>query len=115
MSAGRSGPPRVLPVNAECCCGGGVGGVGVGAADGVIGPGGEPELVEKEKKKKGQSHLVTLGHAANCCQGVLEQASCQGRVMNDCAPPPCPLTSPTSPSTPTPPLPVPPPQPLLTL
>lgn len=86
----------------------------MGAADGVIGPGGEPELVEKEKKKKkGQSHLVTLGHAANCCQGVLEQASCQGRVMNDCAPPPCPLTSPTSPSTP--PLPVPPPQPLLTL
>lgn len=48
--------------------------------------------------KKSRCHLVTLGHAANCCQGVLEQASCQGRVMNDCAPSLCPLTSPTSPS-----------------
>lgn len=47
--------------------------------------------------KKSWCHLVTLGHTANCCQGVLEQASCQGRVMNDCAPSLCPLTSPTSP------------------
>lgn len=29
--------------------------MGVGAADGVIGPGGEPELVEKEKKKGPES------------------------------------------------------------
>lgn len=41
----------------------------MGAADGVIGPGGEPELVEKEKKKRARVTLSLLGTLPTAARG----------------------------------------------